>query len=62
MRKIYGKESEDDMGWWSSEQIIEMCKKLNLKCEILEQDKQLPHAYYRFDFLISLNNKFEDKQ
>lgn len=61
IRKIYRKEGEDSMGWWwSSEQINELCKKLNLKCEIIEQDKELPHAHYRFDFLISLNNESEN--
>ena len=61
IRKIYRKQGEDDLGWWwYSEQIIEICKKLNLKCEILERDQKLPHAHYRFDFLISLSNEPDD--
>lgn len=53
LRMISGK-GEDSLGWWwHSNQIREICKKLNLRCEILEQDKMLPHAHYRFDALIS---------
>lgn len=52
IRKIHGEEGEDDLGWWwFPNQIKETCKKLNLKCEILEQDKRLPHAHYRFDVI-----------
>ncbi|MCL0058161.1 class I SAM-dependent methyltransferase [Dehalococcoidia bacterium] len=59
IRQVFRK--EDIFGWWwSPDQIKGVCKKLKLKCEFPEQDKKLPHAHYRFDVLISLNNEPED--
>lgn len=57
-RRISRQEGEDDFGWWyHPNQITKICKELNLKCEILEQDKKLPHAHYRFDAIISKKNR-----
>lgn len=55
-RIIYGK-GQDSLGWWwHPNQIKEICKRLNFNCEVLEQDKRLPHAHYRFDVLITVKN------
>ena len=57
-REISRQEGEDSFGWWyHPNQIRKICKELNLKCEILEQNKKLPHAHYRFDVIISKNRK-----
>ena len=47
------KEGECDLGWWiDPTEILHWCDKHNLKASIISQDKQLPHAHYRFDILI----------
>lgn len=38
--------------WWYKEQIQYLCEELGLKCQIIEQDKRLHTAHYRFDCLI----------
>jgi ubiquinone/menaquinone biosynthesis C-methylase UbiE len=46
---------EDSLGWWWHPNEIErICKELDLECKILRQDRRLPHAHYRFDFLIKV--------
>ncbi|RLI52276.1 MAG: hypothetical protein DRP09_18310 [Candidatus Thorarchaeota archaeon] len=53
IRGVGGWNSLDSMGWWwNPYRIKKICDRMNLKCEILEQDRNLPHAYYRFDVLI----------
>jgi ubiquinone/menaquinone biosynthesis C-methylase UbiE len=47
------KEGECDLGWWiDPKEIVEWCNKHKLNASIMPQDKNLPHAYYRFDVLI----------
>lgn len=59
-RRISGKEGEDSFGWWyHPNKIRKICSELNIRCEILEQDKKLPHAHYRFDILIKKEKKLE---
>lgn len=49
---IRGK-GHDSLGWWwDPSTICNKCRDLNLKCQILKQDKSLPHSHYRFDVLI----------
>ena len=38
--------------WWYKEQILYLCEELGLECEVIEQDKSLHTAHYRFDCLI----------
>lgn len=38
--------------WWYKEQIQYLCEDLGLACKIIEQDKSLHTAHYRFDCLI----------
>ena len=38
--------------WWYKEQIQFLCEDLGLNCKIIEQDKSLHTAHYRFDCLI----------
>jgi predicted TPR repeat methyltransferase len=38
--------------WWYKEQIQFLCEDLGFKCKIIEQDKSLHTAHYRFDCLI----------
>ena len=50
---IQFKEGECDLGWWiDPKEITDWCKKNKLEISILSQDKNLPHAHYRFDVLI----------
>lgn len=47
------KEGECDLGWWiDPQEIVQCCEKLKLNASIIPQDKNLPHAHYRFDVLI----------
>ena len=47
------KRGQDSIGWWwEQKQISDICNKLNVKCKILGQPKDLPRSYYRFDILI----------
>jgi ubiquinone/menaquinone biosynthesis C-methylase UbiE len=49
---------EDSLGWWwHPDQIKKICKELELECKILQQNEKLPHAHYRFDFLIKAERK-----
>ena len=47
---------EDDKihlgNWWFQEHIMSLCKELQLKVAIIEQDKELHTSHYRFDVLI----------
>lgn len=38
--------------WWYKEQIQFLCEDLGFECKIIEQDKSLHTAHYRFDCLI----------
>ena len=50
---IQFKEGECDLGWWiDPKEITDWCRKNKLEVSILSQDKNLPHAHYRFDVLI----------
>jgi ubiquinone/menaquinone biosynthesis C-methylase UbiE len=45
--------NRNDMGkFWSEEEMQLICQKLKVKGSFLTQPPQLPHAHYRFDFLI----------
>lgn len=57
-RIVRGHDGQDSLGWWwHPGSIIKICEKLNLKCDILEQDKNLPYSYYRFGVLIKKKSK-----
>lgn len=44
---------QDSLGWWWNPDIItKICNDLNLKCMVLEQDKNLPYTETRFSILI----------
>ncbi|MBI4945699.1 MAG: class I SAM-dependent methyltransferase [Bacteroidetes bacterium] len=52
-RLIQFKEGECDLGWWiNPKEIIDWCERKKLPVTILQQEKTLPHAHYRFDVLI----------
>jgi ubiquinone/menaquinone biosynthesis C-methylase UbiE len=52
-RLLQFKEGECDLGWWiDPAEIVGWCDKHKLKASIIPQDKNLPHAHYRFDVLI----------
>jgi ubiquinone/menaquinone biosynthesis C-methylase UbiE len=52
-RLIQFKDGECDLGWWiAPKEITEWCKRKQLEVSILRQEKNLPHAHYRFDVLI----------
>jgi len=38
--------------FWSKRELMQLCTKFELKGTYLKQDKSLPYAWYRFDFLI----------
>jgi ubiquinone/menaquinone biosynthesis C-methylase UbiE len=58
LRKISGQEGETSVGWWwNPEEIRKICRKLGLKCRIFSQKKNLPHWFYKFDFLIIKNEE-----
>jgi len=52
-RLLQFKEGECDLGWWvSPKEIVDWCDRHKLNASIMPQDKNLPHAHYRFDVLI----------
>ena len=52
-RLVKFKEGECDLGWWvDPKEIINWCQKNRLSASIMPQDKNMPHAHYRFDVLI----------
>jgi len=38
--------------FWSKRELLKICDKLHIKGSYLEQNSNLPYAWYRFDFLI----------
>ena len=52
-RLIQFKDGECDLGWWiDPKEITDWCAKNKLEVSILQQEKNLPHAHYRFDVLM----------
>ncbi|MEK6616016.1 MAG: class I SAM-dependent methyltransferase [Bacteroidota bacterium] len=52
-RLLQFKEGECDLGWWiDPKEIVDWCEKKGLSASIMLQEKNLPHAHYRFDVLI----------
>lgn len=52
-RLLQFKEGECDLGWWIyPQEIMDWCTKRKRSAEVLQQEKNLPHSYYRFDVLI----------
>ena len=52
-RLLQFKEGECDLGWWvDPQEIVRWCDKKRMSVSIMQQDKNLPHAHYRFDVLI----------
>lgn len=46
-------EGKNGMGkFWKVSELDAICKTLNIKGTFLQQPKELPYAYYRFDYLI----------
>jgi len=53
LRILENIDGEDSLGWWwHPNRMKRICRKLDLKCEIIEQNRNLPHYNYRFDALI----------
>jgi ubiquinone/menaquinone biosynthesis C-methylase UbiE len=45
--------NRNDMGkFWSEEEMLLICQKLNVRGSYLKQPPHMPHAHYRFDFVI----------
>ncbi|TAL62132.1 MAG: class I SAM-dependent methyltransferase [Bacteroidetes bacterium] len=52
-RILQFKEGECNLGWWiDPKEIVQWCDSHRLNVSIMPQDKNMPHAHYRFDVLI----------
>lgn len=48
---------KEEMGkFWHPDELFNICNELGLKGKLIPQPEFLPHAWYRFDFLIEKNN------
>ena len=53
LNKLFGTKGYLESSWWySPDEIRKLCKEININCEVLYQNENLPHAHYRFDVLI----------